>query len=139
MSEKNDILHNEDATKRAEMGSDNVVSRVVVKRKRFKKSDILALAICLVVSVAIWMYASNLEKTAADNEINKAVIEDAVQSGVQSGINKTTGSSENEESSLNSEQSSSEPSTDEDNVFGKTDVFGADLNKKDEKSEIDLK
>ena len=34
---------------------------LIVKNKKFKKSDILAFCICLVVSLAIWIYATNVE------------------------------------------------------------------------------
>ena len=61
-------------------------TRFAVKKKRFKKSDILVFALCLTVSLLIWMYASNLQKDAAEKEISKEVIADAVESG----INKTT-------------------------------------------------
>ena len=54
--------------------------------KRFKKSDILVAAVCIVASVLIWLYASNLQKNAAEKEISKEAIAEAVESG----INKTT-------------------------------------------------
>ena len=41
--------------------NDNSVS-LAVKKKRFKKIDILVLCICIVTSALIWIYASNLEK-----------------------------------------------------------------------------
>ena len=34
---------------------------VVVKNKKFKKSDILAFGICLVVALIIWIYATNVQ------------------------------------------------------------------------------
>ena len=103
MSERNDILFNENETKEelkeevreTSPKSDNPTRRVVVKRKRFKKSDLLVFAVCFVVSVAIWLYATNLQKAAEDKEI--ADIKGAVQSGVQSGINKNTDSAGNTE------------------------------------------
>lgn len=55
-------------------------------KKRFKKSDILVAAVCIVASVLIWLYASNLQKNAAEKEISKEAIAEAVESG----INKTT-------------------------------------------------
>lgn len=136
MSEKNDILCNEDTVNEATPHTENASSKVVVRRKRFKKSDILVFAICLAISVCIWMYASNLEKTAADNEINKELIEDAVQSGVQSGISKTTESTEDsEESSLDSKEESSESLT-EDNSSDESESELAS-NKGDKELEID--
>lgn len=141
--EKNDMLYNEEPVKEtaSEMAkeptpnADLVTRKVVVKRKRFKKSDLLVFIMCLVVSVVIWMYATSLEKTAADNALNKADIEDAVQSGVQSGINKTTESTESEDdSSSDSEESSSESSTD--NSSDKADIFDTNSNNIGEGLEI---
>ncbi|MBE6533400.1 MAG: hypothetical protein E7678_00295 [Ruminococcaceae bacterium] len=43
---------------------------VAVKKKRFKKSDILVLGVCIIASALIWMYASNLEKKADAEKIN---------------------------------------------------------------------
>ena len=43
---------------------------VAVKKKRFKKSDILVLGVCIIASTLIWMYASNLEKKADAEKIN---------------------------------------------------------------------
>lgn len=34
---------------------------LVVKNKKFKKSDIVAFAICLVAALMIWIYATNSE------------------------------------------------------------------------------
>ena len=53
--------------------------RLEVKKKRFKKSDILVAAICIIASVLIWLYASNLQKNAAEKEISKEVIAEAVE------------------------------------------------------------
>lgn len=60
--------------------------KLAVKKKRFKKSDILVIVICIIASVLIWMYASNLQKKAAEKEISK---EDIVEV-VESGMNKNT-------------------------------------------------
>ena len=38
---------------------------VVVKNKKFKKSDILAFGICLVVALIIWIYATNVQMNDA--------------------------------------------------------------------------
>ena len=43
---------------------------VAVKKKRFKKSDILVLGVCIIAASLIWMYASNLEKKADAEKIN---------------------------------------------------------------------
>ena len=42
--------------------------RLTVKKKRFKKFDVLVFGVCIVASVLIWLYASNLEKKAAEND-----------------------------------------------------------------------
>ena len=34
---------------------------IVVKNKKFKKSDILVFGVCLLLSLIIWVYAANLE------------------------------------------------------------------------------
>lgn len=34
---------------------------LVVKSKKFKKSDIIAFGICLLVALVIWIYATNVE------------------------------------------------------------------------------
>lgn len=60
---------------------------IAVKRKRFKKSDILVLGVCLVASCLIWLYASNLQKTAEQKEISK---DKEVIAGAIDDINKTT-------------------------------------------------
>lgn len=43
---------------------------LVVKNKKFKKSDILAFGVCLIVSLVIWIYATNVEINKA-NELEK--------------------------------------------------------------------
>lgn len=66
--------------------------RLTVKKKRFKKFDVLVFGVCIVASVLIWLYASNLEKKAAEKEISKDDIiskEDIVEV-VESGMNKNT-------------------------------------------------
>lgn len=35
--------------------------QLVVKSKKFKKSDIVAFGICLLVALVIWIYATNVE------------------------------------------------------------------------------
>lgn len=34
---------------------------LIVKNKKFKKTDILLFGVCLVVSLVIWIYATNVE------------------------------------------------------------------------------
>lgn len=34
---------------------------LVVKNKKFKKSDIVAFGVCLIVALVIWIYATNSE------------------------------------------------------------------------------
>lgn len=34
---------------------------LIVKNKKFKKSDILIFCVCLIVSLIIWIYATNVE------------------------------------------------------------------------------
>lgn len=87
MSEKNNISEieeKENIQPEAESVETAGGDRVVVKKKRFSKSDILVFGICLVVSLLVWLYATNLQKTAAEKEQNK------VADAVESGINKTT-------------------------------------------------
>lgn len=43
---------------------------LVVKNKKFKKSDIFAFGICLVVALVIWIYATNV-KMNETREIEK--------------------------------------------------------------------
>ena len=60
---------------------------VAVKRKRFKKLDFLMLGVCLIVALLIWLYASNLQKTAEQKEMTK---DKEVIAGAIDDINKTT-------------------------------------------------
>ena len=60
--------------------------KLAVKKKRFKKSDILVMGVCIVTSVLIWLYASNLQKKEAEKEISKEDIAEVVESG----MNKNT-------------------------------------------------
>ena len=34
---------------------------LVVKNKKFKKSDVLAFVVCIIVALVIWLYATNVE------------------------------------------------------------------------------
>ena len=45
---------------------------LVVKNKKFKKSDIFAFCVCLLVALVIWLYATNVE-------INKEKEHDVLQ------------------------------------------------------------
>ena len=87
MSEKNNISEMEEK-ENMKPEAENVDTaggdRVVVKKKKFSKSDILVFGVCLVVSLLVWLYATKLQKTAAEKEQNK------VADAVESGINKTT-------------------------------------------------
>ena len=60
---------------------------VAVKRKRFKKLDFLMLGVCLIAALLIWLYASNLQKTAEQKEMTK---DKEVIAGAIDDINKTT-------------------------------------------------
>lgn len=48
---------------------DNGDVRLAVKKKTFKKSDILVLAVCIITSVLIWLYASNLQKISNEKDM----------------------------------------------------------------------
>ena len=37
---------------------------IIVKNKKFKKSDIIALGVCVVLALFIWIYASNVKNNA---------------------------------------------------------------------------
>ena len=43
------------------MAKGNKKSELIVKNQKFKKSDILAFGICLIVALVIWVYAINVE------------------------------------------------------------------------------
>lgn len=48
---------------------------LVVKNKKFKKTDVLAFCVCLIVALVIWLYATNVE-------INKAKEHEALQGDI---------------------------------------------------------
>ncbi len=53
---------------------------LIVKNKKFKKSDILAFGICLAVALVIWVYATNVEmKVHKEPEIIPAQTEASEQ------------------------------------------------------------
>jgi hypothetical protein len=85
-----EIEENENNSPQAAESTDGV--RLAVKRKRFKKFDVLVFGVCIVASVLIWMYASNLQKKAAEKEISKDDIlsKDDIVEVVESGMNKAT-------------------------------------------------
>ena len=56
-------------TAREDNAVDNGDVRLAVKKKTFKKSDILVLAVCIVTSVLIWLYASNLQKISNEKDM----------------------------------------------------------------------
>ena len=41
---------------------------IVVKNKKFKISDIILFAVCVVISLVIWIYATNAEQKQLDKE-----------------------------------------------------------------------
>ena len=85
LQEKNTLENENINTDQQDLAVESGV-KLAVKKKRFKKSDILVIVICIIASVLIWMYASNLQKKAAEKEISK---EDIVEV-VESGMNKNT-------------------------------------------------
>ena len=85
LQEKNTLENENINTDQQDLAIESGV-KLAVKKKRFKKSDILVIVICIIASVLIWMYASNLQKKAAEKEISK---EDIVEV-VESGMNKNT-------------------------------------------------
>lgn len=87
---KNDKNNKSDAeqVKNAKQGAAIDEIRLEVKKKRFKKSDMLVFGVCVVTSVLIWLYASNSQKLAAEKE--KEISKEAIAEAVESGINKTT-------------------------------------------------
>ena len=42
--------------------------RVVVKNKKYKKNDIFAFAVCLIVALVIWIHATNVENSNAQKQ-----------------------------------------------------------------------
>ena len=49
---------------------------IVVKNKKFKISDIVMFLVCVIISLVIWIYATNVEKKEAQKLDN-------IQGGVQ--------------------------------------------------------
>lgn len=82
MSQEKNILENENINNDAQEPITESGVRIAVKKKRFKKSDILVFTICIIASVLIWMYASNLQRKAAEKEISKEDIAEVVESGM---------------------------------------------------------
>ena len=77
MSQKNDISQDNENIENASLNDENT-TKLVVKRKRIKKSDVLVFCICLMASVTVWLYASNLQKSAQEKELNKEDIAEVV-------------------------------------------------------------
>lgn len=87
MSEKNNATEIEVTENKAvENEAADIASgeKLVVKKKKFKKSDILVFGVCLIASLLVWLYATNLQKTAKEKE------KEDLAGAVESGINKTT-------------------------------------------------
>ena len=59
--------------------------RLVVKNKRYKKSDIVAVIICLLAALLIWVHATNIEKT--EEQLRDEHLSDLVDAAA--GDNKT--------------------------------------------------
>lgn len=59
--------------------------RLVVKNKRYKKSDIVAVIICLLAALLIWVHATNIEKT--EEQLRDEHLSDLVDAAA--GENKT--------------------------------------------------
>lgn len=59
--------------------------RLVVKNKRYKKSDIVAGIICLLAALLIWVHATNIEKT--EEQLRDEHLSDLVDAAA--GENKT--------------------------------------------------
>lgn len=89
-----EIEENEKEDLQASANMDGV--KLAVKRKRFKKIDVLVLGVCIVASVLIWLYASDLQKKAAEKEISKDDIlsKDDIVEVVESGMRGTEAVSE---------------------------------------------
>ena len=50
--------------------------RLVVKNKKYKKSDIIAIVICLLAALLIWIHATNIEK--AEEQLRDEHLSDLV-------------------------------------------------------------
>ena len=66
VSENENITYSQDPQISKGAGENGEI-KLAVRKKRFKKSDILVFAICLVASILIWLYASNIDKKPLDN------------------------------------------------------------------------
>ena len=63
MAEEKITSENENSVDtQAESSTDSQEVRLEVKKKRFNKSDVLIFGVCLIASLLIWLYASNIEK-----------------------------------------------------------------------------
>lgn len=52
-----------------------------VRKKLFKKSDLLVLCVCLVLSVFIWLHATNLQKKDDESKLTKDDMIDVLNKG----------------------------------------------------------
>lgn len=77
MSQKNNISQ-DNKNIEAASSADEKTTKLVVKRKRIKRSDVLVFGVCLLASVTVWLYASNLQKSAQEKELNKEDIAEVV-------------------------------------------------------------
>ena len=66
MSENNNISQEAEKLEK-EASNKESSAKLVVKKKRIKKSDILVFCLCLIVSIGVWMYATNFHDDV-DNE-----------------------------------------------------------------------
>lgn len=99
MSRKNDISQNEANVEKSENGT--ATAKLVVKKKRFKKSDLLVFAICVVAAVGIWMYASNLQEDEKAKELSQidAVVNNKVDAAVDNKVDAAVDNKVNEAAS----------------------------------------
>ena len=84
-------------------------TKLVVKKKRIKKSDILVFCVCFVGSVVVWMYASNLQKAAQEKELDNDAIAGAVVDKIEE---KESNKESNRESMLENNTEATQSSSD---------------------------
>lgn len=68
MSQEKNILQNENNNASGDK------SNYAEKKKRLKKADILVFVACIIAAVAIWAYASNIERKEEAEKISKGDI-----------------------------------------------------------------
>ena len=107
MSQNNDMSQNKNIENEAV--NEGKSTNLVVKKKRIKKSDILVFSVCLVASIMVWMYASNLQKAAQEKELNNDAIAGAVVDKIEEKeSNKESNKESASENSTESTQSDSD-------------------------------